>query len=761
MACIDDDAVLDVLDGTVTEADRTPLLEHIERCEGCRVTLAAALSLAPPDEDVTAPPLRFGRYVVQDWVGEGAMGVVYRAHDPQIDRAVALKVVPPERCSPDRRARLLAEARAMGRLSHPNVLTVYDAGLDAQTVFIASELVEGSNLRTWLADAPRSVSTIVDVFVQAGRGIAAAHRVGLVHQDFKPDNVLVSETAIKVADFGLARPTGEDGDGGTDGYMAPEQRTGGRVDARTDQFAFCASLQEALASHDRTAVPSRVRSVVQRGMQPKPADRFEDFDTLLAHLRPANASHGRGRLVLASLALGVIAVLGYGARSSHGEAAPLVVSAQPAPSPALDEARTLRAAGDLLAARQHAESVAQRAHAADDPDLEAEARLLLGKVLFAIEGADAGTDVLWRAVALARTAARPELEAETLIALAAIDAEDPTASARALATLDDARRVVQAHDLQAQLAHAADYAEGRVHFVAGRHEQALDAFERALEGATRALPDAHPHLAQYRLSVGNALGRLGRHDDARAIYLDAMQRASTTLGKDSARYGMMLSEVAAAQANTGAYASAVDDYDRALTILEGTLGPQSRLAMQSRGSRAFCLRRLGRIDEARSELERVVALAREAGEPIDVVRAYDDLGDLELFDDRPVQARTAYEHAREWAQREAPSTQVHARTLTRMALVLAAEDPDASVRDLLEQSVAIHETVGGDAIDRAEAEFALARAVLHETGDASRAHELATTAAARLDDTPGIDGERRQAIAQWVATQFGEPAKSG
>lgn len=760
MACIDDDAVLEVLDGTVTDADRAPLLEHIETCEGCRVTVAAALSLVP-DQTATVAPMRVGRYVVQDWIGEGAMGVVYRAHDPQIDRAVALKVVPPERCSPDRRARLLAEARAMGRLSHPNVLTVYDAGLDAQTVFIASELVEGSSLRTWLADTPRSVATIVDVFVQAGRGLAAAHRVGLVHLDFKPDNVLVSETAIKVADFGLARPTGEDGDGGTDGYMAPEQREGGRVDARTDQYAFCASLREALASHDHTEVPGRLRKVVARGMQPAPADRYEDFDALLEHLRPTDASRGRGRLVLAVLALGAIGVLGYGALASHREPAPHVVATPPAPSPALEEARALRAAGDLVAAQQRAESIAQQAHAADDPALEAEARLLLGKVLFATEGVDASTDALWRALALARTAARPELEAETLIALAAIDAEDPTASARALATLDDARRVLDDHALQAQLAHAADYAEGRVHFVTGRHEQALDTFERALEGATRALPDAHPHLAQYRLSVGNALGRLGRHDDARVIYLDAMQRASSTLGPDSARYGMMLAEVAAAQANMGAYASAVDDYDRALAILEGTLGPQSRLAMQSRGSRAFCLHRLGRVDEARSELERVVALAREAGEPIDVVRAYDDLGDLELSADRLPQARSAYEHAREWAQRDAPSTQVHARTLTRVGLALAAEDADASVRELLEHSVAIHETVGGDAIDRAEAEFALAQAVLHETGDASRAHELATTAASRLDDTPGLDGERRQAIEQWVETQFGEPAKSG
>jgi eukaryotic-like serine/threonine-protein kinase len=217
-----------------------------------------------------------GRYVVLEMIGSGAMGVVYAAYDRDLDRRIALKLVrDPDRSSA--RRRLLREAKALAQLSHPQVVAVFDVGTYRDQVFLAMELVSGQNLRSWLADRPRSEREIVDVYRRAGEGLAAAHAAGVVHRDFKPDNVLIDDRGrVRVADFGIAliewddADAGEDtvaeGDGdrpagaeepvrltatgavvGTPAYMAPEQRSGCLpVDARSDQFAFAVSLHEAL-----------------------------------------------------------------------------------------------------------------------------------------------------------------------------------------------------------------------------------------------------------------------------------------------------------------------------------------------------------------------------------------------------------------------------------------------------------------------------------------------------------------------------------
>ncbi len=222
------------------------------------------------------------RYVVLDQLGAGAMGVVYAAYDRDLDRRVALKLVRDQRSKAASR-RLLREAQALGQLSHPNVVAVYDVGTYSEQVFLAMELVAGRTLRTWLAEAPRSRRDVMDVFLRAGEGLAAAHAAGIVHRDFKPDNVLIDDTGrVRVADFGLATidldgaeqaeadgerdaPTPAEPEPprrdsrqpgaltatgaavGTPAYMAPEQRQGlAPVDGRADQFSFCVSLYEAL-----------------------------------------------------------------------------------------------------------------------------------------------------------------------------------------------------------------------------------------------------------------------------------------------------------------------------------------------------------------------------------------------------------------------------------------------------------------------------------------------------------------------------------
>ena len=226
------------------------------------------------DADDPAPPVgaldragaRIGRYEVTGRLGSGGMGVVYRARDPELDRLLAIKVLRGERREFRDEARFLREAQAMARLSHPNVVPVHDVGQSEHGLFLAMELVEGTTLRRWLAEAPRSWREILEIYLQAGRGLAEAHAAGLVHRDFKPENVLVDRRGrARVTDFGLARPEARDGRGalrslrigdsaltrsgtimGTPAYMAPEQLAGRHVDARADLFAFCVALHEAL-----------------------------------------------------------------------------------------------------------------------------------------------------------------------------------------------------------------------------------------------------------------------------------------------------------------------------------------------------------------------------------------------------------------------------------------------------------------------------------------------------------------------------------
>jgi tetratricopeptide (TPR) repeat protein/predicted Ser/Thr protein kinase len=304
-----------------------------------------------------------GRYLVLGRLGEGGMGVVYNAYDPELDRKVALKLL---RAAPSRRrggqesqARLLREAQALARISHPNVVPVYDVGTYQERVFIAMEFVEGTTVKKWVKQKQRSWREVLEVFIAAGRGLAAAHAAGLVHRDFKPENVLVGRDGrVRVMDFGLARveetesnpsvstllvplrsddsvlhklgPLTQEGRVlGTPNYMSPEQYMGRALDARSDQFSFCAALyyglyrkkpfepaamaasasalfkdgeptQAATASVDASSVPALrgpiqeppreirvpawIRRVTMRGLSLNPEERFASMEALLEEL---------------------------------------------------------------------------------------------------------------------------------------------------------------------------------------------------------------------------------------------------------------------------------------------------------------------------------------------------------------------------------------------------------------------------------------------------------------------------------------------
>ena len=318
----------------------------------------------PGDTPDIARGSALGRYLIVDRLGAGGMGVVYRAFDPDLDRSVALKLVGvgwnAGSQSDQERSRLLREAQAMARLSHPNVIPVFDVGILDDAVFVAMELVDGVTLRQWLQTHVRTWEQVLEVFIDAGRGLVAAHAAQLIHRDFKPDNVMVGEDGrVRVLDFGLARATGVEPASntevsdlrrsevdsleqsmtaagavmGTPAYMAPEQHLGMATEAASDQFAFCVALFEALfgarpfkgdtlatlslsvlqgtitmPAGRKNRAPNWVLAAIQRGLSVDPKSRFPSMQALLDALShdPARA---RRRLWMG---LGAVAVLGAG-----------------------------------------------------------------------------------------------------------------------------------------------------------------------------------------------------------------------------------------------------------------------------------------------------------------------------------------------------------------------------------------------------------------------------------------------------------------
>jgi serine/threonine protein kinase len=192
-----------------------------------------------------------GRFRILGRLGAGGMGVVYRAYDPELDRGIALKRI---RVPARGRNAALAEAKALARLSHPNVVPVHDVGIVDDHVYIVMELVRGEPLRSWVRAEARSQRDVLRAYLQAGEGLAAAHAAGLVHRDFKPDNAIVgADGRVRVVDFGLACEASAavppSPRAGTPGYMAPEQVAGGPVTPAVDQYGFCTALLEALTGH--------------------------------------------------------------------------------------------------------------------------------------------------------------------------------------------------------------------------------------------------------------------------------------------------------------------------------------------------------------------------------------------------------------------------------------------------------------------------------------------------------------------------------
>jgi len=327
--------------------------------------------------DAPLEPTRIGRYVVLEPLGQGAMGTVYLAHDPDLDRKVAVKVLSRLVVGEMAQARLRLEAKTMARLSHPNVVVVHEVGHEGDAMFIAMEYVAGGTLAQWCRNHSPGTATrtqkVVELALQAARGLAAAHDAGLVHRDLKPANVLIGDDGrVRVADFGLAREQAEPpseplaapedtlSDGqtqsqtdendlerltrtgqvvGTPAYMAPEQFRG-HADARSDQFAWCVTTWEALLGERPFAAPNATRllaaveageirtppdvagvspqllTVLRRGLRANPAERWPTMESVLEELEPQRRASRWPWIVLGSAAVVSAAMLSAGDEST-------------------------------------------------------------------------------------------------------------------------------------------------------------------------------------------------------------------------------------------------------------------------------------------------------------------------------------------------------------------------------------------------------------------------------------------------------------
>jgi len=307
--------------GELPREEALALSQHLLDCDACSEVLSRL-------EADPAPRRNVGRYVVLDEIGRGGMGRVLRGWDPQLERFVAIKRLL-DAGRADAQARLLREAQAMAKVVHPNLVSVFDAGLAEGDVYLVMEFVKGATLAQWLRETPREWREVLRLFLQAGRGLAAAHAAGLVHRDFKPSNVLVHEGVAKVTDFGLALAasetpvTGHDETPSASGasarvtragtnpgapeYMAPEQFRG-TFDARSDQFSFARSLGLALA---KQKPPRWVTDALRRALQVDPTLRYPSMEALLDALSPE--TRARRAVLVRSLAAGLVLVGGVAA----------------------------------------------------------------------------------------------------------------------------------------------------------------------------------------------------------------------------------------------------------------------------------------------------------------------------------------------------------------------------------------------------------------------------------------------------------------
>jgi tetratricopeptide (TPR) repeat protein len=579
-------------------------------------------STPEPVERVTLPDgggdaggiATLGHFEIGRRLGGGGMGVVFEARDTVLDRTVAIKLVRAGASGEKARARLLREAQALARLKHPNVVTVFEVGTAGEEIFIAMELVAGATLREWMREA-HGWREVVDLFLAIGRGLAAAHALGLVHRDVKPSNIFLDRDGTpKIGDFGLVSSAGATEDEhdesgrnsalesnitttgnvlGTPAYMSPEQVQGRRADARGDQFAFCVSLHEALTGKlpgkqgDGRPMPPRLRPIVARGIAPSAEARYPSMAALLAELARARRGHVREWLTLGLGAAMVAIAAGAWAIARSSAADPCTGAEQ--------------AWGDLWSApRREATRAAFASSPAEFARVDSSLQAL------------SGAWIAMRAAACLATRARGE-QSEALLDLRVQCLDDRRSEAQALERIfQSATPVVVAHASEAidKLTPLSRCADARA--LTSRLAPPADAAGRArveeakrLVARTKALLDTLEFAAALPVAeaaVRAAEGALYKPVEAEALFLRG-QLLRLQLRRDEATSSAHAAAVAAVEGHDDGIAA---DAFTLLVILGVEQDGLAAAELWSRYARA-ALVRLGGEDRREAELEAKLA----------------------------------------------------------------------------------------------------------------------------------------------------------
>ncbi|MFK7984768.1 MAG: tetratricopeptide repeat protein [Sandaracinaceae bacterium] len=779
----DDGALLALVDGELRGDALSAVDAHLDTCDSCRELVGMLASgTRRRDESASVRSDRIGRFLLIEELGRGAMGVVYAGYDPELDRRVAIKVLYGEADTSMGRARLVREAQAMARITHPRVVAVFDVGTRGDDVYVAMELVEGTHLRAWMASEPPREDRL-RAFREAGMGLAALHDAGLVHRDFKPENVLIGEGGAKVTDFGLARGEAKAGEVpndadivsatltrtgavlGTPAYMAPEQLEGGEVGPKADQFAYCVALWEALYGqrphHARTfaelrvalqAPPpealgdKRIGAALRRGLDPDPARRHPDMRSLLDALappaeRPWKAALATG-LVL-SAALGLTLMLRDSPSEACAEAPPLValdagfqIPSGPA-TPDVPEgvratlARWAERWGD---ARTDACDATHERHA--------QSGALLDRRLACLDRQRMAHDGVVQ-----------ELQRGGPNAVQALDALPEPNACAADRLMDSLAPPAVAREALAAV--AADIDQGRVALAVARWDDATQHAARALESA--AASGWRPAIAEARRLRADLLRARGDYDAAYAegrLGLLEARRADADAEQAQAWIGLVRSRAAA-----GRFTEAAQDAEDADAALVGA-GDEEEARQALLHVRGVVRTNLGDEHGAESDLRAALdgAERRFGQEDARLAPLYTSLGELHRRRGELEDALDSHRAALRLNQNTFGEAHPRvARDLHNVAGILRRMGRLEEAETHYRQALAASEQSGGDAAQRGLTHNSLGL-VASERGDTDAARSHYATAVEILEEAGHNDASIALSNLALLDLEDGAPA---
>jgi tetratricopeptide (TPR) repeat protein len=730
-SCPSDDRITQFIEGTLSGEALAELEAHLDGCAECEPRLVSLARQRTREGGgavsggLLARGALVGRFVIIDALGSGAMGTVYAAFDPQLERPVALKIL-----TGGNRAWALSEGRVLAQVTHPNVVAVFDAGVHEGLPFIAMERVQGEPLSAWLSRRPPA-GAVVRAFRQAGAGLAAVHRVGLVHGDFKASNVLFGAAGrLRVADFGLSRKQSDERpSGGTWSLLSPEQRAGGPATVATDQYAFGRALQLGLEGA-RGRAPRHVTQALARATAERPEARFPSLEALCAALEDRRPARG-----VLGVAAGLVLALGgwLSWRPSPEQrcaqtTSPLAWSeAERSALRARFASLTAPWAPDTLRQTEHALDAwasAWRALEVDNCVAAARPRVLEREAVALREGCLELRRAELQSVVTGLQLATP---AELLRAQAVAEGLTPVMGCADATRLSAAAPLPEAQQAEAA---ALDQAlvEARVARDLGRLQVAREQLERLWP---RAQALGHPpHVATVAFRLGSLLSRFNEHAQARAL----LERAVTE----------------------GVGSGVVDDAARAAVLLVYEAGVEAHQPEVARAWGAVgeaLVKRRGLTDDVRGGLALNEALAEEAAGRWPEARARFDAALEALGHDVPGghalgnallnRARAGYEHG-ETGDLEAMA----ARALGLMAAHRGPRHPNLGVAHVLLGSLALDRGALPAAGEHVATALELARGAFGERHqETAMALDFSARVALAEGDVRGALPQAQQAVA--------------